>query len=280
MIYFLTVNYYSRELTEKLLQSICVQGEIPYCVAIVNNSPGDESIRELASESVVVLEAGENLGFGGGCNLGLQWIYRQDPQAIVWSINPDAVLLPGMLARVPQFFAMHPEVSILGTIVYDPTGELWFAGGHFIPETGAIAQQNCLTNSSKMGYVICDWVTGCSLLMNLSNFSQCPAFDADYFLYYEDFDFCRRYAALGHLIGITERIAIVHYPSSVADRKIRKKYNYSTYSYLKAMETYTSKIVFALRLLRLVLYAMLLIAVKPAVAMGKLEGVWKYLGRR
>jgi GT2 family glycosyltransferase len=128
-------------------------------------------------------------------------------------------------------------------------------------------------------YMLCDWVSGCSLLINLRNFPDCPKFDPAYFLYYEDFDFCRRYASLGHLIGFTKHLSVIHQPSAITNRNMFNKIKHSTYSYLLTIEKYTNKLVLLLRLTRLMSHALILMLVKPKVAFGKLYGVLLYLRR-
>ncbi len=276
MIYFLTINYYSTTLVTKLISSLPVIKNVDYKTVIINNSPDDDSIDSLKSENVLIFDAGNNLGFGNACNLGLKLIYAEDPQAIVWIINPDAYLVENILNKVNSFFESYPEISILGTIVYTPTGEVWFAGGCFIPTTGAIVTQDLLTNTDA-DYVACDWVSGCSLLVNLRNFRECPQFDPAYFLYYEDFDFCRRYANQGHLIAVTNQFGVRHQPSSITNKYIFRKFKHSTYSYLFSLDRYTNKLVTLPRFIRLISYAIILIAVKPQVAFGKFYGVLLYL---
>lgn len=276
MIYFLTVNYCSTDLVTKLLSSIQCRTNITHKTVIINNSPEDTAIHLLSSESVLILEAGSNLGFGSACNLGLSWIYAQDTQAIVWLINPDAHLLESV-DKVTSFFKAYPELSIVGTIIYTPNAKVWFAGGYFIRKTGAIVTQKVL--HSKAAYTCCDWVSGCSLLINLDNFHKCPKFDSAYFLYYEDFDFCKRYGNLGHLISVTEQLSVIHQPSAITNRNIFKKIKHSTYSYLLTLERYTNKLILLIRLTRLICYAIVLIFVKPKVAFGKLYGVLLYLRR-
>ncbi len=126
----------------------------------------------------------------------------------------------------------------------------------------------------------CDWVSGCSLLINLRHFSFCPQFDPAYFLYYEDFDFCRRYVSQGHELAITRQLAIIHEPSSITNRNITKKMQHSTYSYLLTLQKYTNPLIFLLRFLRLSLNTLLILPFKPQVAFGKLAGVFSYLKGR
>jgi GT2 family glycosyltransferase len=275
VIYFLSVNYYSTELIAKLIGSLPV-GEInEYKTLIVNNSPDDDSICQLQSESVKIINAGYNMGFGCACNYGMKWIYNQDSQAVVWIINPDAYFSDNYLEKVNQFFQSYPEISILGTIIHTPKNEIWFAGGTFIRETGTIKSQDLLTNTDAP-YIVCDWVSGCSLIVNLRNFYDCPQFDDAYFLYYEDFDFCRRYANLGYVIAITKDFGVLHQPSSITNRYLYQKIKHSTYSYLLTLKRYTSDFILMTRLVRLTIYALILMFIKPQVAFGKFYGLLMY----
>ena len=279
-IYLVVVNYYSTDLIERLIRSVSQTSDLSYQFVIVNNSPEDGEIEKLSAEKVLVLETSKNLGFGSGCNVGLNWVWERDREAIVWLINPDTVLPENTLEKVKLFFSQYDRISILGTVVYTPDRKTWFAGGKFIPSQGAIIEENLIPPSSPQPYIICDWVSGCSLLINLEKFSDCPQFDPEYFLYYEDFDFCQRYQQAGHQIAISDRIAIVHYPSSITNRNLSKKLEHSTYSYLLTLQKYAPLPIFLLRFLRLFVYGLILFPLKPQTSRGKLTGIVRYLKRK
>lgn len=276
MIYFLTVNYYSTNLITKLIGSLSSSPDSNYQVIIINNSLDDNSINDLQSKSTIIIDAEKNLGFGGGCNLGLQWIFNQDKQGIVWIINPDAYLPENTLEKAQLFFNSYQQLSILGTIIYTPEQKIWFAGGRFIPKNGAILEVDLLTNNDT-DYINCDWVSGCSIIINLNRFSECPLFDHAYFLYYEDFDFCRRYANQGHLIAITKQLSVIHQPSSITNRNIFKKIRYSTSSYLFTINRYTNKSIFTMKLILQIIKAAMGLIIKPQAALGKIYGICDYM---
>ena len=201
-LYFLTVNYHSSELISRLIKSIENNNTDEYTILIVNNSPEDTGLDKLSND-LKIIEAKQNLGFGKACNLGLNWIYDRDRSAVVWLINPDAYFKSDCSDRKSitkdaiAFFTNHPEISILGTTVYNGLGEITSAGGTFTPQTAALSVINSFS-TNQQDYIETDWVSGCSLLINLTNFKQCPQFDPRYFLYYEDLDFCLRYGQQGH----------------------------------------------------------------------------------
>ncbi|KKD38648.1 glycosyltransferase [Limnoraphis robusta] len=281
MIYWITVNYYSTSLIEQLINSIPVQDEINDRVIIINNSPDDSSIYGLKTEWVTVLDSPENIGFGRACNIGLNWVYQQNPQAIVWLINPDAYLTENSLKQVIEFFTAYPEISILGTIVNEPTGKIWFGGGEFNAKTGQIIALDAIAENPKsnLPYITMKWVTGCSLLINLKRFSECPQFDPDYFLYYEDFDFCLRYGKQGHPVVMSSEIRVIHQPSSITKQNQPLKIQQSIYSYLLSLEKHTNFWVLGYRLLRMSLVSLVSLLISPQLSRHKLIGILLYCRR-
>ncbi|NJO95554.1 MAG: glycosyltransferase [Pleurocapsa sp. CRU_1_2] len=280
----MVVNYNSSKLIRRLVNSLSVHSSGEYQIIIINNSLDDRGIFQLQSEKIKVIEAQDNLGFGKACNLGLNWIYAQNSQAVVWLINPDAYFDSGLvdldIGRSPTslaiaFLTQHPKISILGTVVYDRVGEITSAGGTFTPNTAALATLDSLPKLTE-DYFYTDWVNGCSLLLNLANFSQCPSFDPRYFLYYEDLDFCLRYGQQGHQIAVTPLLKIFHDTSAISDRNLFTKYQHVTKSYLIHIEKHGSLATFVLTNIRMSLNTIRLLIFKPQQGLGKLIGIYNY----
>lgn len=277
MFYILSVNYQSTDLIKNLLTNFSTipQNQIQW--VIINNYPPDQlALDTLGTEYIKIIDAGSNLGFGRACNLGLNWIYNHSPQALVWLLNPDTVCDPQIIAKAAYFLKDHPDISILGTLIYTIDHKIWFGGGMFDRSKGEIRSDNLFATHPENSYLTCDWVSGCSMIINLRHFSTCPQFDPNYFLYYEDFDFCRRYQQQGHLVAVTNQLHIIHQVSAVTNRNLKRKLYHSTYSYLFTLERHTNLIVFYWRCLRLLIYALILLPIKPTIALGKITGAWHY----
>jgi len=281
-LYFLIVNYNSSQLIERLINSL-EPNKSEYQIVIVNNSPEDQEICCLSNESIAIIEAESNLGFGRASNLGLDWIYAQNPQAIVWSLNPDTYFDLNVeneeqdpLDIAISFFQQHPYISILGTTVYDSDDKLTSAGGTFTPGTAALTTVDSLPKNSKADYWETDWTSGCSLLINLTKFTSCPYFDPRYFLYYEDLDFCLRYGQQGHKIAVTPWLKIFHDTSTISDRNLFAKYQHVTQSYLIHIEKHGSLNTFIRTNLRMMLNTLRLLIFKPQQGLGKLIGIYRY----
>ncbi len=280
--YFLVVNYNSSNLVKRLLASIPKSDRENYGVVIVNNSAEDKTIFNLASNTIKIIEPEENLGFGRACNLGIRWISQQNKRAIVWLINPDTYFdLDSQDKVFPiisafALFNKHPRISILGTTVCNSQGEITSAGGTFNPDTADAKTIDRLPTDLGQDYIKIDWVSGCSLLINLAKFTQLPQFCDRFFLYYEDLDFCLRYSKQGHLIAVTHLIKLVHETSSISDRHLLQKYRHITQSHLIYIEKYGSKQNFMITNMRMLANTLRLIILKPQQGIGKAIGIYEY----
>ena len=280
-MYFLIVNYNSGDLIARLLNSLDDK-QNNFKVVIVNNSPQDASILNLSSNIIKIIEPNVNLGFGKACNLGLNWIAKQNSKAIVWLINPDTYFSSSSkqsispVDRATKFFKQYSEISILGTTVYNSTGELQSAGGTFNPNTAALTIVDRLPENLERDYFQTDWVSGCSMLINLANFERVPQFCDRFFLYYEDLDFCLRYSQQGHLVATTHLLKITHDTSTITSRNILQKYRHITQSYLIYIEKYAGKKVFLLTNIRMSLNTIRLLVFNPNQGLGKLIGLYEY----
>ncbi|MEO1351585.1 MAG: glycosyltransferase, partial [Cyanobacteria bacterium J06635_15] len=177
-LYFVVVNYYSTPLIRSLIGSIeSLEDLSDHHILVVNNSPEDTGVHQLATDikRLSVIEAQTNLGFGHGCNLALQQIYQTNPSAMVWLINPDALLCPNALTSIGTALAEEPDIAILGTGITDTQGEPWFNRGTFNPWLGYIGHRESGHRESNQDRpmnlsVPSRWVSGCSLILNLANF--------------------------------------------------------------------------------------------------------------
>ena len=279
-LYFLVVNYYSAALVSDLMHSL----EANQGIVIVNNSPTDRFIHGLANQTyaggqVTVIDAPENGGFGAGCNIGLRWIYQRSPQALVWLINPDTQLLPQAVATVRRCFNdgfNHGEIAILGTPVLDTAGKLWSGAGKFNRWTGSTsAHHKAADNLGRPA--MARWVSGCSMVLNLSVLGHCPQFDEVYFLYYEDSDLCERYYQQGYRIAIAPIPLVVHAVSSITGRYTQPKYMHATFSKLTFLRHHATPLALGLNLIYLFIKSLLLKLSNPAAARGRWTGLIHFI---
>ncbi|MEO1396654.1 MAG: glycosyltransferase family 2 protein [Cyanobacteria bacterium J06634_5] len=287
MLYFVSVNYYSTALLRQLLSSVSgLLFRAPYQFIVVNNSPDDRSVEALEAEfeQVIVLPAVGNLGFGGGCNLGFDYAYQQDPQALVWLINPDALLVPQAVTYIQDCFERQPTLSILGTRIRASEEDVWFAKGHFNPWTGSLKHR---LPATQLGELSADeptrvlpsrWVSGCSMIFNLQQFQACPTFDLNFFLDYEDAEICERYGQQGHEVGVTQAVLVNHAVSAITHRNRRAKFRHATFSKLYFLYKHASALALGLNIVYILAWSLKLLLFDRETGIGRLQGWMDFMG--
>jgi N-acetylglucosaminyl-diphospho-decaprenol L-rhamnosyltransferase len=254
MIYFLSVNYYSKDFIQELISSLEKSILSPYRLLIVNNSPEEKDIHELNCRHIEIIESGKNLGFGQACNLGIKYVWRQDHNALIWLINPDATIEKDADIYVYKCLKNHPDISILGTGIQSINGNTWFSKGVLNRWTGLIHHSiiEYDDDDAEADILSSDWISGCSLILNLSQFNQCPAFDSSYFLYLEDVDLCWRYSSQGHSIAVTKRILVTHKISSIIGSRTQFMFRHYTFGRLLFLWRHATSIGFFIYVLYLI----------------------------
>jgi len=281
IIHILTINYFSAILVAELLESIQELQDESIEIVIVDNSPNDALLEPLTNQyDVTVLRPDINLGFGEGCNLGLRHIRQQDPKAVVWLLNPDTNLLPNATTIIRNALKHPPYPAVLGTCINTQFGKSWFRGGSFnsmlglIPDGNKRPRRKWISNAS-----ICEpsqWVSGCSMILDLSRFPDIPAFDKNIFLYYEDVDLCLRLAREGHTTYVTNAVLVEHAVSATTAKNPQSMFRHATFSKLYILSKHATR----MAVLMNIVYFMVQPILAPrglAHLKGRLQGVMDFL---
>lgn len=279
-LHFITVNFHCSDLIADLIEATAGSGDHDHRFIVINNSPGDTALLPLTQlPGVTLLQAGSNLGFGSGCNLGLEHLWRQDPQALAWLINPDAKLLPGAIDTVRACLRDDPTIAILGTRIQELNGALWFESGSFNPMLGRLRHRGTAADLSSrpVGTLPTDWLSGCSMVFNLAAFGHCPRFDPQMFLDYEDAEICLRYRRLGQRVRVTQAVLVEHEVSAITRRVPGAKYRHATFSKLYLLHRHATPLALILNLLYFGLRPFTFLHRDPAMARGRWAGLADYL---
>ncbi|MEP0870517.1 glycosyltransferase family 2 protein [Trichocoleus desertorum AS-A10] len=277
MFYFITVNYWSQALVKNLIRSISDSIKSSYRIIIVNNSPEETSVKNLSNEIIKIIEPGTNLGFGKACNLGIKYVYSVDKNAIIWLINPDTTVDFGADDYVKACLKGEPFTAILGTQVRDTRNQTWFGTGEFNKWNGRLYHRTASTSQSvqSTGTSPCTWVSGCSLIINLSQFDNYPSFDPHFFLYAEDADFCVSYGQKGYRIVVTDKALVTHQVSAIIGRNKSFMYEHYTFGRLFFLKKHAAPTGFALY----VAYLLIVIAISGSLGSENALGRWCGLKR-
>lgn len=150
---------------------------------------------------LLLIEAGANLGFAGGNNIGMRYALARDDVDYVWLLNNDTVVAPDALTRLLErcaasgepmscgnrilYYAQPDTIQALGGGPYNRwTGIAWTTLGR-----GRAAAQSVDTPAVERRL---DYIMGASWLLPRAFLETVGLMREDYFLYCEEIDWCLR----------------------------------------------------------------------------------------
>jgi GT2 family glycosyltransferase len=179
-------------------------------VLVVANGTAEDELRWLsARDDVVLLAAGVNLGFGGGCN----WAATVAAAPRLLFMNDDAVATAGWLDELGAGLDDDDSVGIAGSRVLLANGTLQEAGG-VVWRDGTTSGVGRGMDPNAPEYTVVrdvDYVSFCSTMVARETWNDVGGFDPRYFpAYYEDTDFCLTARSLGWRVVCVPRSVVIH----------------------------------------------------------------------
>ncbi len=197
------VSYQSRRTIDSALRALLPSAEAGIAkVVVVDNESSDGTAQYVrdAFPWVKVVEAGGNLGFGRGCNLGFAHV---DTPFTLFH-NPDAILPRESLETLLEFIEARPEVGVCAPSIREADQSMQTAGMLTTPE-GLIRDALGIGGYPEMRKIVpggepfrTNWLSGSMLLLRSDVFRRVGGFDPRFFLYFEETDLCRRIAEAGY----------------------------------------------------------------------------------
>src|SRR5690606_10998851 len=114
------LNWRCVEDTLRCLESLRNLRYPAYRVMVVDNGSGDDSVVRIAEQfpEVDLVETGANLGFSGGCNVGIRRALEQGADYI-WLLNSDTRVDPNALTAMVELAETSPRLGAVGSVICD-----------------------------------------------------------------------------------------------------------------------------------------------------------------
>lgn len=180
-------------------------------ILVVDNGSTDGSVSRLRQQlpDLVLLESGANLGFGGGCNIGIRYA-QQAGAEFIWLINNDAEVAPDTLSALLGVAQADPRLGAVGSVIYegDATDRVQVWGGGSVNLWLGTSRHRRAPGSI-------DFVSGASMLLRSRALHEVGLFDAQrFFMYWEDTDLGFRLRRAGWALGVATQSRVWHRESS------------------------------------------------------------------
>ena len=179
-------------------------------IVVVDNASVDgsaDAARRWAN--VRVLEAGANLGFSRGNNVGI----RASSGANLLLLNSDTIVPPHAIDGLMSELDRHPQVAVVGPRLVDGTGRAELSFGRMVGPFAELRQKRIATtdiDALTRHEHYPDWVSGACLLVRRADADAVGLLDERYTMYLEDVDFCAAIRARGRRVLFTPTVEVTH----------------------------------------------------------------------
>ncbi len=241
------VNYKSTEYLLGCIKTVYESlGDYPADIIIKDN--GSENLDSVIKifPKIKLEKFGVNLGFAAAVNKAI----RDCSAPFVILLNPDTKMGPHFFRLMLQYMLERPDVGVIGPKILNQDGSVQgsarafptlFSG--FFGRTSLltrlfpnnwITRKNILTGRiNGTNPVDVDWVSGACMIVRRSAIEEVGGMDEQFFMYWEDVDWCKRMWAKGWRVVYYPEAHIVHFVGGSSDKRpIRSLFAFHRSCYL------------------------------------------------
>jgi GT2 family glycosyltransferase len=227
-VYILILNYRNWQDTMECLESVFRLQYPNFHAIVIDNDSGNNSLERLMDwaenrqlppgsasyqyfssrdlektidpdsfSRLVFIQNEKNSGFAGGNNVALKLLIDQN--AFIWLLNPDMVVQENTLTELVNFALNQPDRSIIGAVIkFYGRDKIHFYGGSRIRFYSATARP--ITSPAHIPRL--DYISGGSLFTKAASFHDMGLLPEEYFLYWEETDWCYRATQAGYRLAV------------------------------------------------------------------------------
>ena len=203
--YIIIINFGTPGHTIECLDSIRKNNHQLFQAVVVDVSNINKSveiiskwIEETNDNRFVLIREKENKGFAFANNIGIKYSIRQNDCGFLWILNNDTVIPSNSLEELIKYHEQNNDTERTGftgskILDYENRGLIQNVGGTFNKWTGYSVLIGMGENDSGQfdnKEINVDYVIGASMFCDTSLIHKIGLMPEDYFLYYEDIDWC------------------------------------------------------------------------------------------
>lgn len=218
------VSYNTREMLRDCLRSLPAATEgLQVETFVVDNASPDDSAAMVAAEfpDVRLIANSENVGFARANNQALRLTLGR--HALI--LNPDTEPEPDALALLVRYLDEHSEVGAAGPKLLNSDGSLQHNGRRFPTPWREFLGHSGLRNLNRAAFdrklhfgrdnFDIEWetdeVSGACLMVRHTVMDQVGMLDEDFFMFYEEIEWCWRIRKAGWKVVYVPQARVVHH---------------------------------------------------------------------
>jgi GT2 family glycosyltransferase len=225
-----TVNFNQPKVTEELLKSIARTNTYSNIeIIVVDNGSTTDPVPawRIQYPSVQFIRSDENTGFAGGNNIGI----RQATGDYLFLVNNDTEFTTGLVETLVNTLDTNPGVAMVSPKIryYQQPDTLQYAGysdmNYYTARNHCIGQFEKDNGQYDHQTGITAFAHGAAMMVKNEAIAKAGLMKENYFLYYEELDWCDSIKKEGYVIFVNTQALIYHKESvSVGQKSALKEY--------------------------------------------------------
>ncbi len=216
----ITVNFNQSFVTQELLSSISTTNTYPNIeIIVVDNGSKTNDIPEwqIKYPGIKFIRSEINLGFAGGNNLGIQ----QATGEYLFFVNNDTEFTPKLIETLVATLDKHPEIGMISPklMYFDKPDMIQYAG--YTPMNYYTCRNYCIgqfeTDKGQYDNITAPtgYIHGAAMLVRREAIEKAGLMAENFFLYYEEFDWCDRIKKAGYEVWV-DTLAMIYHKESIS----------------------------------------------------------------
>lgn len=243
-VLIIIVTYNKKEYVTNLLKSLKDIDYKNHDVVVIDNASIDgteEHLRENFPD-VTVIRNSENKGGSGGFNTGLSYAFEREKYEYYWLLDNDVVVSKDALRILVSTLNDNSDIAVAGSQMcqLDNPGVTNEIGAYVDLHKGRLVLNRHLTRkrNNSTGIFDVDYIAAASLLVRADVAKKAGPWE-DFFIHFDDVDWCLRIKKMGHMVvGVADSV-IWHL--SAAEKPITWQQYYDARNMLFLLNTHASR---------------------------------------
>jgi GT2 family glycosyltransferase len=212
------------QMTSECIESVFEKTkDVEFEIILVDNASTDGSKEKFSNDGrIKYIYSAENLGFGGGNNLG----YKHSTGDYIFLLNSDTLLVNNAIKEFYDYMQYAPQsVGCVGCVLQDKNGKRMHSYHSAFPSLGWIFKEILSYSIPKLynPYNVRERmqakdhypqkvavITGADLFIRRNVIETCGMFDTDFFMYYEETEMQHRFQKAGFDSFVIDTPQIIH----------------------------------------------------------------------
>ena len=230
------LNWNVRDLLDRCLASVR-SSRYAIEIVVVDNASTDDSVSMVRSKypHATVIANEVNRGFTGGNNQGLAAATGR----YVLVLNPDTEIVGDALDRLVDYLEANSDVGAVGPLLLNPDRSIQSSRRRFPTLATAFFESTWLQGAAPRGLLRryymedvpadvthdVDWLNGACTLFRREMLDRVGVYDeANFFMYSEELDLCRRIKGAGWRIAYVPEAQVVHYEGKSSEQAVAARH--------------------------------------------------------